>query len=237
MQKLLQINCPDVRVIATFNDPVQAVKFLSDTAPDIIFLDIVMPEMSGLELLKALKDISSEVIFITAHNQYMIDAFHFSALDYLLKPVEDNLLRDAVARARKKIQWKAGNKNVETFVYNLGQQNNSQKQKLCIPTQKGFQVVSLEDIIHITASGNYSNIYFLNNKSECTTKPINEYESLLQDVGFVRIHKSCIVNIMHVKEYRRGEGGVVRLTNGQEMEVSRRKKDLLITKIREHFKY
>ena len=102
MQKLLQINCPDVNVIGSCTDVDEAIELVRQRHPDLIFLDIAMPVKNGFDLLKELKGSNFEVIFVTAHNQFMIEAFHFSAIDYLLKPVEDNLLIDAVSRAKKK---------------------------------------------------------------------------------------------------------------------------------------
>jgi two-component system LytT family response regulator len=237
MQKLLQINCPDVSVIGSCTSADEAIEMIKSMGPDLVFLDIAMPVKNGFELLKELKGLHFEVIFVTAHNQFMIEAFHFSAIDYLLKPVEDNLLVDAVNRAKKRIDERSGSKNVETFLHNLKQKQSPQKMRLCIPSLKGFQVIELDDILYAESSGNYTNIYFVNQKMVCTSKPMHEYEALLEDAGFVRIHKSILVNLLHVKEYLRGEGGSVILSNGHEVEVARRKKDLLIAKMKEYYKF
>jgi len=237
MQKLLQINCPEISVIGSYTDADEAIQMTRVINPDLIFLDIAMPIKNGFELLKELKGSSFEVIFVTAHNQFMIEAFHFSAIDYLLKPVEDNLLIDAVERAKKRIAEKVDNKNIETFLHNLKQKQTPQKMRLCIPSLKGFLVIELDDILYAESSGNYTNLYFTNQKMVCTSKPMHEYETLLEDAGFVRIHKSILVNLLHVKEYLRGEGGSVILSNGREVEVARRKKDLLIAKMKEYYKF
>ena len=237
MQRLLQINCPAVNVIGSFTDAIEAIDYVKFQNPDLIFLDIAMPVKNGFELLKELKGASFEVIFVTAHNQYMVEAFHFSAIDYLLKPVEDNLLIDAVERAKKRIEEKSGNKNIETFLHNLKQSQSPQKMRLCIPSIKGFQVIELDDILYAESSGNYTNLHFLNKPMGCTSKPLHEYEKLLEDAGFVRIHKSILVNMLHVKEYLRGEGGSVLLSNGKEIEVSRRKKDIFLSRMKEFYKF
>jgi len=237
MQKLLQLNCPDVNIIATSTSVDEATEKIKVLRPDLIFLDIAMPVKNGFELLKELKEFPFEVIFVTAHNQFMVDAFHFSAIDYLLKPVDDDLLVDAVKRAKKRIIEKDGSKNIETFLYNVQQKQSPQNMKLCLPSLKGFQVVELADILYAESSGNYTNFYFTNQHSICTSKPLHEYEELLSDAGFVRIHKSSIVNLLHVKEYIRGDGGSVILSNGHETEVSRRKKDLLMAKMKEYYKF
>jgi two-component system LytT family response regulator len=237
MQKLLQINCPDVNVIGSCTDADEAIGMIKTMEPDLIFLDIAMPVKNGFDLLREVKGFHFEVIFVTAHNQFMIEAFHFSAIDYLLKPVEDNLLVDAVNRAKRRIDEKSESKNVETFLHNIRQKHSPQKMRLCIPSLKGFQVIELDDILYAESSGNYTNLYFANKQMVCTSKPMHEYEKLLEDAGFVRIHKSILVNMLHVKEYLRGEGGSVILSNGDEVEVARRKKDLLIAKMKEYYKF
>lgn len=237
MQKLLQINCPDIDVISSHTDAGEAIEMIKTSNPDLIFLDIAMPVKNGFELLKEVKGSHFEVIFVTAHNQFMIEAFHFSAIDYLLKPVEDNLLVDAVNRAKKRIAEKSGNKNIEAFLHNMQVKHSPQKMKLCVSSLKGFQVVELDDILFAESSGNYTNLHFTSKQMICTSKPMHEYEELLEDSGFIRIHKSFLVNLLHVKEYLRGEGGSVVLSNGKELEVARRKKDLLISKMKEYYKF
>lgn len=237
MRKLLEVNCPEVSVAGTCGSADEAREKIEALDPDLVFLDIAMPVKSGLQLLQELKDFSFEVIMVTAHNDFMIEAFHFSAVDYLLKPVEDELLVDAVRRARKRIVEKAGSKNIQAFLHNVRQRQSPQSMRLCIPSLRGFQVVELSEILYAEAAGNYTNFHFRDQHTACTSKPIHEYEELLDDAGFVRVHKSFLVNLLHVKEYLRGEGGSVRIANGQELEVSRRRRDLFLGKMKEYFKY
>ena len=237
MEKLLEMNCPEVNIVSTCNSVDSAIEKIEQLDPDLIFLDIAMPVKNGFELLKEIKEPRFEVIFVTAYNQFIIEAFHFSAIDYLVKPVDDELLINAVSRARKRIAEKTGSKNIGALLHNLQQRNSPNNMKLCLPSMKGFQVVSLNDILYAESQGNYTNFYFVDQHPICTSKPIHEYEELLADLGFVRIHKSCIINLLHVKEYLRGEGGSVILSNGHEVEVASRKKDLLIAKMKEYYKF
>lgn len=237
LQKLLQLNCAEVEVIGCCGNAEEAKEKIIQLHPQLVFLDIAMPEKNGFDLLRDLPKIDFEIIFVTAHNNYMVQAFHFSAVDYLLKPVDEELLVEAVKRAGKKIEEKTGNLQIETFLHNMQYKTGSQKMKLCIPSLKGFRVIEIQDIIYCEASSNYTNFYFTNRVSICASKPIHDYEELLEDCNFVRIHKSYLVNPEHIKEYIRGEGGSVILSGGQEIEVSRRKKDLLITKMKEYYKF
>jgi len=237
LQKLLQMNCEEVDVVGCCSNAAEAIEHIAKLHPQLVFLDIAMPETNGFELLRTLPVIDFEIIFVTAHNNYMTQAFHFSAVDYLLKPVEDNLLTEAVKRAGKRIEEKTGTQQIETFLHNIQNRNVPQKIKLCIPSLRGFQVVEINEIIYCEASSNYTNFHFINRPSICASKPIHEYEELLADSNFVRIHKSFVVNLEHVKEYIRGEGGSVVLSNGDEVEVSRRKKDMLMTRMKEYYKF
>jgi two-component system LytT family response regulator len=237
MQKMLEQNCTDVSIVGCYSVAEKAIDKIRKLDPDLVLMDIAMPGKNGFEVLKELKDLKFEVIFVTAHNQYMVEAFHFSAIDYLLKPVDEDLLIDAIKRAVVRITEKAGNKNIDAFLHNVQQNRSSRNMRLCIPSLKGFQVVELNDILYAESSNNYTYFYFTNKKSICTAKSLFEYEELLADSGFVRIHKSYLVNLQHVKEYLRGEGGSVVLSDGKTIEVSRRKKDLLMIKMKEYFKF
>jgi two-component system, LytTR family, response regulator len=237
LQKLLQLNCEEVDVVRCCGNAAEANESIASLKPQLVFLDIAMPETNGFEWLRNLRSINFEIIFVTAHNSYMTQAFHFSAVDYLLKPVDDDLLIEAVKRAGKKIEEKAGGQHIQAFLHNILHKGGSQKMKLCIPSLKGFQVVEMQDIIYCEASSNYTNFHFTNRSPICASKPIHEYEGLLSDCNFVRIHKSFVVNMEHIKEYIRGEGGTVLLSNGHEAEVSRRKKEMLMAKMKEFYKF
>ena len=237
LQKLLQLNCPEVEVVASCSSADEAIEKIKTLQPQLVFLDIAMPEKSGFDLLNSLDNINFEIIFITAHNNYMTQAFRFSAVDYLLKPVDIELLCEAVTRAAKRINEKHLGQQVETLLYNVEHKGKSQEMKLCITSLKGFQVIDLKDILYCEASSNYTNFYFTTGSSICTAKSIHEYEELLGDSGFFRIHKSYLVNLLHVKEYLRGEGGSVVLSNKKELEVSRRKKEEFLRKMKTYYKY
>jgi len=237
LKKLLQEYCPEIKVIAECTDAESAKDKIELLEPQLVFLDISLPGKTSFDLLSELDKINFEIIFVTAHNKYALDAFHYSAIDYLMKPIDEDILIDAVRRAVKRVSMNSVNNNVSTLLHNLQKAQVPQEMKLCIPSLKGFQVVELKDILYCEASGSYTNFFFVDKHSICTAKTIHDYEDLLEDAGFVRIHKSFLVNLLHVKEYLRGEGGSVILSNGHEVEVARRKKDLLIAKMKEYYKF
>jgi len=196
-----------------------------------------MPDKNGFDLLNELSPVKFEIIFVTAHNEYTIQAFKYSAVDYLLKPVEEDLLIEAVRRATQRIADRASANQVETFLYNLRKLRTPAEMKLCIPDMKGFRVVELADIIYCESESSYTIFHLQNGQTITASKSIMEYELLLEHSGFCRVHKSFLVNLQHIREYVRGEGGSVMLTNGKTIEVSRRKKEVFLTKMKERFKY
>ncbi len=237
LKKLLQEYCPEIKIIAECPDAETAKEKIELLEPQLLFLDISLPRKSSFDLLAELDNISFEIIFVTAHNEYTLQAFHYSAVDYLMKPIDEDLLVDAVQRASERIAVKSTNNNVTAFLHNLQKSQTPQEMKLCIPSVKGFQVVDLKDILYCEATGSYTNFYFTDKRMICSAKTIHVYEDLLSDAGFIRIHKSYLINLMHVKEYIRGEGGMLVLSNGTEVEVSRRKKEALLARMKEFYKY
>ena len=196
-----------------------------------------MPGKNAFEMLREMPRIDFEIIFVTAHDGYTEQALHLSAVDYLLKPVSEDLMIDAVRRAEQRVGLKKQQQPLETLMHNLQVEGTLRKQKLCIPSVKGYQVLEIQNIIYIEASSNYSNFYSTNRGMVCASKTLHEYATLLEDCNFIRVHKSYVVNLDHITDYIKGEGGSVLLTGGKEVEVSRRKKELLLSKMREHFRY
>jgi len=236
LKKMLETYCPGVEVAATCSNAITAKQELANIRPDVVFLDIQMPGKSGLDLLTEIPEKDFEVIFVTAHNEYMLQALQYSAADYLLKPVDEDRLIEAVQRVEKKMQVER-KEWTETLMHNLSKTGNPSEMRLCLPTLKGFIVVKLDDIIYCEAERSYT-IFHLDGKRTVTvSKSLIEYDNLLQDTQFIRIHKSFLINLHHVKEYQRGEGGMVIMTDNAEIEVSRRKKEFFMNRMKELYKY
>jgi len=234
LRKLVELNCPELQIIAECRDAPHAAEAILTLRPQLVFLDISMPGKNGFDLLNELKDIHFEIIFVTAHNQYSLQAFRYSAVDYLLKPVDERLLTHAVQRAAGRISTHDISSNIDTFLYNL--QHRPAEMKLCISSLKGFQVIHLSEVVYCEAESSYTIFHLMNGMNIVASKSIIEYELLLEDNFFCRIHKSYLINLAHVKEYIRGEGGSVILNNGKEVEVSRRKKEAFLSRVRDFFK-
>jgi len=237
LQKMLELHCPQVKIEATCSNAILAKEKIPEIHPDVIFLDIQMPGKSGLELLTELPSRNFEVIFVTAHNEYMLQALQYSAADYLLKPVDEDRLMEAVERVEKRLESAQKEERTEALLHNLSKAGNPSEMRLCLPTLKGFIVLKLDEIIYCEAERSYTIFHLEGKKVVTVSRPLIEYEHLLEDTSFLRIHKSFLINMQHVKEYQKGEGGLVILSDGTEIEVSRRKKDMFLEKVKEVFRY
>lgn len=237
LRRLLELCCPEVKIIGECQDSRTAIERIQLLEPELLFLDIAMPDRNGFDLLNELSPARFEIIFVTAHNEYTIQAFKYSAVDYLLKPVEEDLLIQAVRRAAQRITEKASAGQIETFLYNLGRLQTPAEMKLCIPDMKGFRVVGISDIIYCESESSYTIFHLRGGGTITASRSIVEYELLLEHNGFCRIHKSFLVNLRHVREYIRGEGGSVVLSNDRVIEVSRRKKEVFMSRMKDLFKY
>lgn len=237
LKKMLETHCPHVTIEATCSNVASAKQQIALIDPDVVFLDIQMPGKSGLDLLTEMYSKDFEVIFVTAHNEYMLQALQYSAADYLLKPVDEDRLVEAVQRVEKRLETEKKEERTNALLHNLNKTGNPSEMRLCLPTIKGFIVLKLDDIIYCEAERSYSIFHLEGNKTVTVSKPLIEYDQILQNTSFLRIHKSFLINLHHVKEYHRGEGGMVIMSNNAEIEVSRRKKDQFLMKIKEVFKF
>src|SRR6476620_5140786 len=237
LYKMLELHCPQIKVAATCSNAMEAIHQIKEIHPDVVFLDIQTPGKSGLELLSELPTKNFEVIFVTAHNEYMLQALQYSAADYLLKPVDEDRLIEAVQRVERKLQAGKKEEPTDTLLHNLRNAGKPSEMRLCLPTLKGFIVLRLEEIIYCEAERSYTIFHITGGKTVTVSRPLFDYDNLLKDTSFLRIHKSFLINLHHVREYQRGEGGVVIMSDNAEIEVSRRKKDQFLLKVKEVFRY
>lgn len=237
LQKMLARYCPSVNVLATCGSAAAAKEQIELLNPDLLFLDIQMPGKSGIDLIRELADRKFEIIFVTAHNEYLLQALQYSAADYLLKPVDEDRLVEAVQRAEKRMQEGKREEITETLLYNIGKAGQPSEMRLCLPTLKGFMILKLDDIVYCEAERSYTVFHLEDKKTVTVSKPLLEYENILDDTHFFRVHKSFLINLRHVREYQRGEGGLVIMSNGAEIEVSRRKKEQFLLRIKEIFRH
>ncbi len=226
---LLEDFCDNADVLALCQNVDEGVVAIQEHKPDVVFLDIQMQRETGFDLLAKIKQVNFEVIFTTAHSEYAIKAFKFSAIDYLLKPIDIEELRKAVEKVEKKLNHNISAR-LEQLVQNL-KPSSGQNYKLALPTSDGLIFVKIEDIVYCEASSNYTNIFTQDGKKHVVSRTLKEYEDLLTEHNFFRIHNSFLINLNSIKKYVRGEGGYVVMSNDVSLDVSKRKKEGFLSKL------
>ncbi len=228
LREKISNHCKQVQIIACCDNPEEAISIIDQEKPDLVFLDIEMPQMNGFVMLQQLGYRNFELIFVTAYDHYAVKAIRSCALDYLVKPVEIEELKSAVARAEAKKDQTSSSAQLDLLIAHL---QKKQTKLLTIPTSDGLQFIAIEDIIYLEASDNYSNIYLSTNKKFLVSRTLKDFEELLPADIFIRIHYSTIVNKFYVDRYIRGEGGQVVMRNGSTLDVSKRKKSAFLQAI------
>ncbi|MEY3399405.1 MAG: hypothetical protein RL220_1999 [Bacteroidota bacterium] len=210
----------DVDVIAVIEHPVEALEFLKKHKPDLLFLDIQMPDMNGFELLDEIDTAGLEVIFITAFDQFAIRAIRYSALDYLLKPFDDVELTQALERYRRKADNISVDARLKNLRHNLDVPDHK-SQQLVIPTKQGEHYFPVHDIIRCEADSNYTVLYLKGGRKFVASKTLGDIEHMLEKDVFIRVHKSWLVNRQHIEQLTSDEALI--LSDGSHVEVSRRR--------------
>ena len=217
----LNRHCPQVDIIGKFNNSKAAKEIIEHLKPDLVFLDIEMPMMNGFVLLQQLAYRDFELIFVTAYDHYAIKAIKFSALDYLVKPVEADELKAAVLRAGENRHLHSSKLQLELL---LEQLHKRHPKRIGIPTAEGLQFINIQDIVYLEGSNNYTNIYEYSNQKTLVCRTLKDFEEMLPENSFLRIHHSHIINKNYVEKYIRGEGGQAVMKNGVVLDIAKRKK-------------
>jgi two-component system LytT family response regulator len=221
LSEKLAKHCPQITVASRCDNPHDGMNCIENLKPDVVFLDIEMPLMNGFVMLQQLVYKNFALIFVTAYDNYAIKAIRYSALDYLVKPVQIPELKIAVAKAETNRKEQQAQLQIEMLLEHI---SKKQPQRITIPTTEGLQFISLDDIIYLEASDNYTNIYLASSKKFLVSRTLKSFEDILPCESFLRIHHGTIVNKLYVEKYIRGEGGQVVLRNGIMLDVSKRKK-------------
>lgn len=228
LEILLKENCPNVMVIDKAGNADDAFYSINNKQPDLVFLDIEMPGLSGFDLLKKFEKIDFSIIFVTAYDKYAVKAFKFSALDYLLKPIDEEELKEAVQKVNKtSVQTNA---ELEGLTNNL-KTLKKESSKIALQSNKGIVLVEIKNIIHCEANGKTTWVYINGQEKILATKNLGEFESFLSDYNFIRVHHSHLVNMSHIKSYIPGRTGTILMTDEAKIDVSQRKKDDFLKKL------
>lgn len=223
LRLMLERYIPEITMLRSTNDPQEALPLIKNFEPDLLFLDIQMPVLNGFELLKRIPRLSFEIIFTTAHDQYAIQAIRFSALDYLLKPIDADELRMAFDKFMSRNNLRSVNQPLyQNLMHNISVADKKDF-KLAVPTIDGTFFYFPDEIIRLEGESNYTRLFFNGKKPMLVSKTLKDYEELLAGHGFIRVHKSHLINKKHVVNYT-NDGHLV-LTDQSKVEVSRRRKE------------
>lgn len=213
----------DVKILEQCTSGKDGLKAIQNHQPDVVFLDVDMPYMNGFEMLELIPDINFEVIFTTAHDEYAVRAFKFNAVDYLMKPIDEEELSRAIQRVKEKIAVRQKNKPAL--------EDDPTKQiirKIALPTFEGLVFVEVDQIIYCQSDNNYSKIFLKQEKDLFISKTLKEMEELLGSYHFFRVHNSYLVNLNEIKNYVKSDGGYLVMRNDDKVRVSRSKKESLL---------
>lgn len=224
LSEMLHDHFPEIEVVDTCSSVDAGLLSIKKTSPHLVFLDVLMPPKTGFDLLQELGEINFEIIFTTSYADFAIKAFKVSAVDFLLKPFGVNDLKPAIQKFEKRFQEKRTINNIDILLQNL-RSKISNKTKIALPSQKGFVFVEVLNIVRCEADNSYTTFFFIDNTSLVVSKSIKDCEDILSDYYFFRVHLSHLINLNYVKEYMKGDGGQVKMTDGSVIDVSRRKKD------------
>jgi two-component system LytT family response regulator len=230
LQKLLDTCCPQVTVIGTADGVETATTLIRSVSPDLVFLDIEMMHGNAFDLLNRLQPINFQVIFVTAFDNYAVRAFKYSAIDYLLKPVDMDELRASV----EKLSGKFGKDNVldqmRTLLDNVAGMHVNE-QKMAIPTLTGLSFVTLRDIVRLEAKGSYTTIHMTDKRQIVSTRTIKDYEDILPETLFYRVHNSHIINLQKIQKYQKGRGGSIIMEDNTSIEVAIRRREEFMARL------
>ena len=230
LKELLGKYCPEVEIVGMSHSAAEGIESILLLKPSLVFLDIQMQGVSGFDLLEQLKPVSFEVIFVTAFDQYAIRAIRFCAIDYLLKPVDILELQSAVSRAANKILQREPNLSLTNLLENRNQEKDDLK--IALPTSERILFVQVSEIIRCLGDNNYTTVYLKNSDSVLVSKTLKEYEELLTDKGFLRVHQSHLINVRYVRSFEKQDGGYLKMTDGASVPISRQRKQQVLQQLR-----
>ena len=229
---MIKTHIKHIEVMAICSNKAEGISAIISLQPDLVFSDIELGNDTAFDMLQQLPKIDFEVIFTTAFAKYAIQAIKFSALDYLLKPFSLVELTEAISQYEKKQNKKQSGHQFEALFHNLKNLQKDSK-KIALPTLNGLLVIPVKEIIRCQSDVNYTTFYLIEKNKIVVSKSLKEFEELLNEYDFIRIHNSHLINLRYVKNYTKGDGGIVTMSDGTEVDVSRRKKDEFLKRLAE----
>lgn len=227
LRGLLSRYCKNVEIIAEADSYRSGLAAIREQHPDVVFLDIQMPDGSGFKLLEELDEIKFEIIFTTAFDQFAIKAIKYSALDYLLKPIDPEELVSALKKVENKISKRGVNENIQVLLDNI-KSRDANPHKIVLSTFEKIHIIETDNILRCESDNYYTNFFLTDGKQILISKTLKENEAMLGEHNFIRPHKSHLVNVKYIKGFLKNDGGYIEMTDGTHIPVSRRKREKII---------
>ncbi len=231
LMKIIEKTCPELKVVGNAGNVTEGIEMIKSLKPDLVFLDITMPDGSGFDLLEQVGDQKFDLIFATASNSHAIRAFKYSACDYLLKPIDIEELRNAVLRVVKRKSEAPDMGNLNFLIQQL-KRSDDNFQKITLPTGNAYEIINLKDIVRCEADGSYTYFYLTDKRKLMVSASLKHYEELLPEQDFIRVHHHNLINMNHVIRFLKEDGGYAVMTDGSKIEISRRKKDQFMDRLK-----
>ena len=230
LEALVKTNCPEVNLVGSADSVAGGVDLIRKTNPRLVFLDIEMADGSGFDLLEQVPNTGFEVIFTTASDAHALRAIKYSAIDYLLKPIDADELKAAVEKIKTRQSVNENLENLKFLLQNF-RRPNEQYTKITLPTGNAYEIVNVKDIIRCEADGSYTSFFLENKKKLLVSASLKHYEDLLPPDDFIRVHHHHLINMSHVVRFLKTDGGYAVMSDGTQIEISRRKKDAFIQRL------
>lgn len=230
LNSMLTKHCPELSVTGMAESVQTGVDLIRKVNPDLIFLDIEMSDGTGFDLLEQVQGLNAGIIFTTAYDRYAVKAIKYSALDYLLKPIDLDELKTAVSKVSDKKNNLSSMENLQFLLQNFRKPDDNYS-KITLPTGNAYEIVNIKDIIRCEAEGSYTNFILTNSRKLLVSFSLKHYEDLLPADQFIRVHHHHLININHVVRFLKTDGGYAVMTDGSEIEISRRKKDAFLQRL------
>ena len=228
LQWAIEANCSNVEILEQCSSGEEGIAAIQTHQPDLVFLDIEMRDMTGFDMLEKLGKVDCDIIFTTAYDQFAINAFKVNAVDYLLKPIDENELKEAIEKVSRRRESPVSKDQMEFLLVHLKKSMNGSDTSIALPSSTGLEFIEVDKIIYCQSDSNYTNIHQQDAKTMIVSKTLKDIEALLPDSIFFRVHHSYTVNLKHIKRYLKADGGYLVMSNGDKVKVSRSKKDLLM---------